>query len=50
MVARILFIYAKLNSGQGYVQGMNEIIGPLFYVFANDNKEEWSSKLWLYLN
>lgn len=47
MVARILFIYAKLNPGQGYVQGMNEIIGPLYYVFANDSKEEWRSKLFI---
>jgi len=42
IVARILFIYAKLNPGQGYVQGMNEIIGPLYYVFANDPKGTWS--------
>lgn len=42
IVARILFIYAKLNPGQGYVQGMNEIIGPLYYVFANDPKDTWS--------
>lgn len=40
VVARILFIYAKLNPGQGYVQGMNEIIGPLYYVFSNDTKNE----------
>ena len=44
MIARILFIYAKLNPGQGYVQGMNELIGPIYYVFAND-KLEWSGKL-----
>lgn len=42
IVARILFIYAKLNPGQGYVQGMNEIVGPLYYVFANDPKDNWS--------
>ncbi|KAF7494392.1 TBC1 domain family member 13 [Sarcoptes scabiei] len=41
IVARILFIYAKLNPGQGYVQGMNEIIGPIYYVFANDSKLSW---------
>ncbi|KAH9415688.1 TBC1 domain family member 13 [Dermatophagoides pteronyssinus] len=41
VVARILFIYAKLNPGQGYVQGMNEIIGPIYYVFSNDSKLEW---------
>ena len=42
VVARILFIYAKLNPGSGYVQGMNEIIGPIYYVFANDNRDDWS--------
>ncbi|MCL4125860.1 UNVERIFIED_CONTAM: hypothetical protein GTU68_005127 [Idotea baltica] len=36
VVERILFIYAKLNPGQSYVQGMNEIIGPLYYTFATD--------------
>ncbi|XP_071820466.1 TBC1 domain family member 13-like [Apostichopus japonicus] len=41
VVERILFIYAKLNPGQGYVQGMNEIIGPLYYVFACDPESEW---------
>jgi hypothetical protein len=40
VVARILFIYAKLNPGQGYVQGMNEIIGPIYYVFSNDSKND----------
>jgi hypothetical protein len=43
-VARVLFIYAKLNPGQGYVQGMNEIIGPLYFVFANDKQDDWSSE------
>lgn len=38
VVERILFIYAKLNPGQSYVQGMNEIIGPIYYTFANDPK------------
>lgn len=47
VVARVLFIYAKLNPGQGYVQGMNEIIGPIYYVFANDNKKEWAGKFTL---
>lgn len=36
VVERILFLYAKLNPGQGYVQGMNEIIGPIYYTFARD--------------
>lgn len=29
VIERILFIYAKLNPGICYVQGMNEICGPL---------------------
>lgn len=36
VVQRILFLYAKLNPGQGYVQGMNEIVGPIYYVLASD--------------
>lgn len=45
IVARVLFVYAKLNPGHGYVQGMNEIVGPIYYVFANDNEDNWSGKL-----
>lgn len=33
---RILIIFAKLNSGIRYVQGMNEVLAPLFYVFRTD--------------
>ncbi|CAL9132598.1 unnamed protein product [Musa acuminata var. zebrina] len=32
----ILIIFAKLNPGIRYVQGMNEILAPLFYVLRND--------------
>lgn len=32
-LAKILFIYAKLNSGVKYVQGMNEILATLYYSF-----------------
>ncbi|KAF3337235.1 TBC1 domain family member 13-like isoform X1 [Carex littledalei] len=32
----VLIIFAKLNSGLRYVQGMNEILAPLFYVFRSD--------------
>ncbi|KHN85516.1 TBC1 domain family member 13 [Toxocara canis] len=42
VVERILFIYSKLNPGVKYVQGMNEIVGPLYYVFANDSDQEWT--------
>lgn len=41
VVERILFLYAKLNPGQGYVQGMNEIIGPIYYVLASDPNIEY---------
>jgi len=39
---RILFLYAKLNPGIKYVQGMNEILGPLYYIFASDPHQESS--------
>ncbi|KAK7487268.1 hypothetical protein BaRGS_00021496 [Batillaria attramentaria] len=37
---RILFLYAKLNPGLAYVQGMNEIVGPIYYTFATDPNED----------
>lgn len=39
---RILFVWAKLNKGVRYVQGMNEIVGTIYYVFANDDNEVWA--------
>jgi hypothetical protein len=44
VVERILFLYAKLNPGQGYVQGMNEIVGPIYYTFACDPDLDWRGK------
>ncbi|XP_070614570.1 TBC1 domain family member 13 [Erythrolamprus reginae] len=41
VVERILFIYAKLNPGIAYVQGMNEILGPLYYTFATNPNSAW---------
>ena len=41
IVQRILFIFAKLNPGQSYVQGMNEICGPIYYTFATDSDPHW---------
>ena len=32
-LARVLFIYAQLNKGVRYVQGMNEILAVLYYCF-----------------
>lgn len=34
---RILIIFSKLNPSIRYVQGMNEVLAPLFYVFKNDS-------------
>ncbi|XP_010522393.1 PREDICTED: TBC1 domain family member 13 [Tarenaya hassleriana] len=39
----ILMVFAKLNPGIRYVQGMNEILAPLFYVFRNDPDEDNSA-------
>lgn len=36
---RVLFIFAKLNPGIRYVQGMNEVLAPLYYVFRTDTDE-----------
>ncbi|XP_071707056.1 uncharacterized protein [Rutidosis leptorrhynchoides] len=39
----ILIIFAKLNPGIKYVQGMNEILAPLFYVFKNDPNDDYAA-------
>ena len=36
---RILFIFALLNPGIAYVQGMNEVLGPIYYTFVTDSRE-----------
>jgi hypothetical protein len=42
VLSRILFIYAKLNPGVQYVQGMNEILAPIYYCFAKDPHPEFA--------
>lgn len=37
---RILFIYAKLNPGVKYVQGMNEVLAVLYYCFLKQDYKE----------
>lgn len=32
----ILLLFAKLNPAIRYVQGMNEVLAPLYYVFSTD--------------
>jgi hypothetical protein len=36
VISRILFIYSKFEPEVSYVQGMNEIIAPIYYVFSFD--------------
>ncbi|VDO06451.1 unnamed protein product, partial [Rodentolepis nana] len=36
VVQRILFTSYKMNRASSYVQGMNEIAAPIYYVFANN--------------
>ena len=43
VIARILFIYAKLNPVVKYVQGMNEVLAPIYYCFAQDTHPEYSA-------
>lgn len=37
---RILFVWAKLNVGVGYVQGMHELLAPIFYVTSTAEYDE----------
>lgn len=39
-MTRILFIFARLNPKVQYVQGMNEIIAPIFYLISQKNVQE----------
>ncbi|XP_073111087.1 uncharacterized protein [Elaeis guineensis] len=39
----ILLLFAKLNPAIGYVQGMNEVLAPLYYVFSTDPNEQNAS-------
>lgn len=43
-IKRVLFVYAKLNPGVKYVQGMNELLGALFYVLAAQSPTESESE------
>ena len=39
-MTRILFIFAKLNPKAVYVQGMNEILAPIFYLVNSHHLRE----------
>ena len=40
IVSRILFIYSKFEPNISYVQGMNEILAPIYYCFSFDRKND----------
>ncbi|URE04585.1 TBC1 domain family member [Musa troglodytarum] len=40
----ILLLFAKLNPAIGYVQGMNEVLAPLYYVFRMNQEGEDASE------
>jgi hypothetical protein len=37
-MTRILFIFAKVNPRAQYVQGMNEVLAPIFYLINHRKK------------
>ncbi|CAI2738474.1 unnamed protein product, partial [Dicrocoelium dendriticum] len=41
VIERILYVYYKTHVTQGYVQGMNEVIAPIYYLFATDPDRSW---------
>lgn len=49
----ILLLFSKLNPAIRYVQGMNEVLAPIYYIFSTDPAEEnpvrmiWCSYLYL---
>lgn len=40
MLHRVLFIYAKLNPGIKYVQGMNEVLAVLYYNYLTNEGDD----------
>ena len=38
VMSRILFLYARLNPGVMYVQGMNEVLATLYYCFFESTR------------
>lgn len=40
VISRLLFLYSKIHSNIGYVQGMNEIIAVIYYCFYYDSVPE----------
>ncbi len=45
IISRMLYVFAKLNSVSGYVQGMNEIISVIYYCLGTQSGEEFGEHL-----
>lgn len=45
----ILLLFAKLNPEISYVQGMNEILAPLYYVFSTDSDKDNAVRFFFYI-
>jgi hypothetical protein len=43
----ILLLFAKLNPAICYVQGMNEVLAPIYYVFSADTDKQNSVSTFL---
>lgn len=41
VLSRILFIYAKQHPELNYVQGMNELLAPIYYLFSEDRSPDF---------
>ncbi len=47
---RLLFLFAKLNPGVRYVQGMNEVLAPILYCFYTDVPKDSEKDILGYLD
>ncbi len=45
VLSRILFIYGKLNPNIGYIQGMNEVLAPIYYCFYKDKSSVFIGRI-----
>lgn len=43
-IKRVLFLWSKMNKGIRYVQGLNEILAPLFYVMAKSERNAFDTE------
>ena len=41
-MCNILFVFAKLHPELAYIQGMNELLAPILYVYGTDLDSDWA--------